>query len=70
MLNRNLNEESGKKKNNSVYYNVKKYIHKVNLWKNKGKDRNRKWLDKKKERSTQTFQRLSSLRQVKLELKC
>ena len=32
------NKESGKKKNNSVYYNVNKYIHKVNLWKNQGKD--------------------------------
>ena len=35
MFNRNLNEESGKKKNNSVYYNVKKEIHIVNLWEKK-----------------------------------
>ena len=70
MFNRNLNEESGKKKNNSVYYNVKRYIHKINLWKNQGKKRNNKWLVKKKEGSTQFVQRLSSLHQVKSESIC
>ena len=27
------NEESGKKKNNNVYYNVKTHTHIINVWK-------------------------------------
>ena len=27
------NEESGKKKSNNVYYNVKKHTHIINVWK-------------------------------------
>ena len=38
--NKNKNEESGKKKHNSVYYSVKKYLHIVNLWTKKGQNRN------------------------------
>ena len=61
---RNKNKESGKRKIIVFIIMLKNIIHKVNLWKNKGKIE-KKWLGQEKRRSTQTFQRLFSPRQVK-----
>ena len=41
-------EESGKNKENSVYYNVKKCIHIVNLWRKKGGSRKESGQTRKK----------------------